>query len=71
MNTAESSTNDLECRLKLFVASRKLDDELFTIPPITTELIIKVPTTLLLALITYRLMPLNKQFQLLLVTLRL
>ena len=41
MNTAESSTNDLECRLKLFVASRKPDDELFTIPPITTELIIK------------------------------
>ena len=41
MNTAESSTNDLECRLKLFVASRKPDDELFTIPLITTELIIK------------------------------
>ena len=41
MNTAESSTNDLECRLKLFVTSRKPDDELFTIPPITTELIIK------------------------------
>ena len=41
MNTAESSTNDLESRLKLFVASRKPDDELFTIPPITTELIIK------------------------------
>ena len=41
MNTAESSTNDLECRLKLFVASRKPDNELFTIPPITTELIIK------------------------------